>query len=32
MREVETPVWLAVACIVTLALLAAAVIRLWPAG
>ena len=32
MREVQKPVWLAVASIVTLGLLAAALIRLWPAG
>ncbi len=32
MREVEKPVWLVIAGIVTLGLLAAAVIRLWPAG
>ncbi len=32
MREVEKPVWLAIACIVTLGFLALAVIRLWPAG
>lgn len=32
MREVEKPVWLAVACIVTLVSLVVAVIRLWPQG
>lgn len=32
MRDVEKPVWLAIACIVTLLALAAAVIRLWPLG
>ncbi len=32
MREVHKPVWLAVACLVTLAALAAAVVRLWPSG
>lgn len=32
MREVEKPVWLVLACIVTLAVFAMAVIRLWPAG
>ncbi len=32
MREVEKPVWLAVACVVTLALLVAAVTGLWPQG
>ena len=32
MREVEKPVWLAVACVVTLVLLAVAVTGLWPAG
>ncbi len=32
MREVEKPVWLAIACIATVVALAAAVIRLWPQG
>ena len=32
MREVEKPAWLAIACIVTVAALAAAVWRIWPQG
>jgi hypothetical protein len=32
MREIQKPVWLALACLVTLLALAAAVIQLWPAG
>ncbi len=32
MREIQKPVWLALACLVTLLALGAAVVRLWPAG
>lgn len=32
MREIKQPAWLAAACLVTVAALAAAVIRLWPQG